>query len=513
MFTVESLFIMFPDFILLTPGTNISKPISTVTVLDDPAVHEWMRGDELLITSGYIFSQQPGAFYLMLEKLVEKKVSALAIKVSRFMGRLPEGVLQCAIDLDFTIIEIPPKYAFSDIINPVLAELVDQRMGELQINEDISRRFLQIGVADVSYQKILTLLRRYINSQVFYYSFSDNILYASNKASTIPSIEELKTDEYCVFEVSYQKIHYGDLYIQGLCESFHAKSAVRHAILMFRLSIQTILSNRRYEEQRRNDFLSDLIFNHFNSRSEIVFKAQEFGWKLDRQVFCAVIQIIQNQSAVENASLRDDENYESLRTYVKSQFRDCYYVYFSNYIVLLFAGNNSTDKHEVLEKTLSNINKMYSEAKIEFAIGKGRTYPEITKAGQSFTEAKMAATIGSQLFDHNRCFDYDEIAFYDNLLEIGNKLKTLPMVQKMASIELMDRQKNTCYFLTLTSLINCDWNMQQASKELSVHYNTMKYRVGMIREITGWKLEDREEKYQIETALKVMKLTMESQRT
>lgn len=505
MFTIESLYQMFPDFRHLTPETTITKPISMVTVLDDPAIHEWMRGEELLITSGYIFSQHPEVVFPMLEKLVKKNVSALAIKVSRFMGELPANFLQRAIDLDFTIIEIPPKYSFSDIINPVHAELVNQRFSEMQINEEMSQRFLQIGVADVSYEKILELLGRYVHCRVYYYSLSDNIIYSPKRSVAVPPFEELNSATFSCFGVSYQKRHYGNLYVEGPCGSFTETSAIRHAIIMFRLSIQTLLSNLRHEEQRRNDFLSDVIFNNFNSKAEIDLKAREFGWTLDQHVFCGVIQIIESRPTNLNHDLRE-EKYEQLREIVKKRLQDGYYIYLSNYIVVLFVGKDAAVKQAELKILLDDINHLYIHDNVEFIGGLGQTYSDITLASKSFIEARKAATIGRRLFERNYN-QFEEIALYDCMMDMMPQAQSLPMVQTLLELERTDERKHTCHISTLEWLIRSDWNMQKASRELNVHYNTMKYRVGQLRNATNWEFEEREEKFQIETALKILRLS------
>ena len=51
--------------------------------------------------------------------------------------------------------------------------------------------------------------------------------------------------------------------------------------------------------------------------------------------------------------------------------------------------------------------------------------------------------------------------------------------------------------------MNCEWNLKKASEQLYIHYNSMKYRYRRICEVLGKRLDDADEKLNIEIALKL----------
>ena len=54
----------------------------------------------------------------------------------------------------------------------------------------------------------------------------------------------------------------------------------------------------------------------------------------------------------------------------------------------------------------------------------------------------------------------------------------------------MDQVKGTDYLSTLSVYFDCGGDLTTAAKKLFLHRNTLKYRLGRIRELTGLNLED-----------------------
>lgn len=69
-----------------------------------------------------------------------------------------------------------------------------------------------------------------------------------------------------------------------------------------------------------------------------------------------------------------------------------------------------------------------------------------------------------------------------------------------------DRENNTEYIRTLRALVDNDWNLKATADKLYIHYNTMKYRFEKICEILNINLKDKENKFSMELALKLMSM-------
>ncbi len=98
---------------------------------------------------------------------------------------------------------------------------------------------------------------------------------------------------------------------------------------------------------------------------------------------------------------------------------------------------------------------------------------------------------------------YYDISIYWNLL---NSLKTNgyendPIISKLVDLRNFDRLNNTEYYNSIKYIIRCDWNLKEASKEMYIHYNTIKYRYSKIKELLNSNLDNRTSKLKIELGL------------
>ena len=73
---------------------------------------------------------------------------------------------------------------------------------------------------------------------------------------------------------------------------------------------------------------------------------------------------------------------------------------------------------------------------------------------------------------------------------------------KLGRVEKFDRENHTELYETLFALVDCNWNLREASEQLFVHYNTMKNRYRKIQEVMGISLDSMEERLEVEFAIK-----------
>ena len=143
------------------------RDVSTVSVMDAPDIYEWMRGGEFLITSGYVMKDDPEYIAEMVEKLDEWGASAFGIKLGRFIDKIPESAIRTAERLNFPILVIPVEFAFTEVINPVLQEVVNQKSREMIYSENVHREFIRMAIEEKSISEILQMLEQYICSRIW----------------------------------------------------------------------------------------------------------------------------------------------------------------------------------------------------------------------------------------------------------------------------------------------------------------------------------------------------------
>ena len=69
-----------------------------------------------------------------------------------------------------------------------------------------------------------------------------------------------------------------------------------------------------------------------------------------------------------------------------------------------------------------------------------------------------------------------------------------------------DRAKKTDFINTLDTYLRCNCNLKEASAQLFIHYNTLRYRITKIEEILSMDLNASEVRLNLQIALRMLKM-------
>ena len=257
---VKNLIEQFEGFKLLAGAGGLERKVSTVTVMDAPDIYNWMRGGEFLITTAYIMKDNPLELKDLVIKLNKNGASALGIKIGRFIEKLPEEVKETANSLNFPIIHIPFKYAFSDVIHPTLSKIVNAQAKKLMMSEKIHESFTQIVIEGKGNNHIVATLYGILNRNVAFKDLVFHRNYIKSKSAEFnKDIENLNLkdvlDKYFNYPVQIDGSLYGYIIVE---ENKNAntledldKITIEHASTVLKLNIQKEISNHQIEQKYR----------------------------------------------------------------------------------------------------------------------------------------------------------------------------------------------------------------------------------------------------------------------
>lgn len=66
-----------------------------------------------------------------------------------------------------------------------------------------------------------------------------------------------------------------------------------------------------------------------------------------------------------------------------------------------------------------------------------------------------------------------------------------------------DKKKKNQLIETLETIIRCNWQLKPAAEELSIHYNTLKYRFRKICDLLEFDVNDSEQRLNVALSLKL----------
>lgn len=516
---------------LISGNLGIHREISTVTVVDTPDGFQWLKGNEVVITTTYALEKTPNAFLDFISKLLSRNISALIVKSDRYIKVIPENAKKLCDEKALPLIYCTAIYAFADIINPTLSGIISKQAEQLKESSKIHESFLELAINDRSIHQILQTLSTLIQEPTAYVDtvfhkvyFSENVsedsLYLKGLSYEI-ILNEYREKYQCIDVVNKeQKFGYIMLLSDRSDRTYPDtdsniyKTAIEYASIVIILRMQIRISNRMIEEKYYSSFVGDLMLNNVKTREEINTRAHLYGWDLDGGGFVAIIDInnikkyyLRDLDTGTNEKLQKytDRIFDTSIKYIKQAFPSTIYYSQSDFIAFLITGKLPVSARKTLADTFSQIqHSLLNAVPFTISMGVGMYVDDIINIHNSYQQAKQVIQTVYQIQQFNRLFFYDQIGIYRLLFSISSNNEAIEFCDKYVKpLQQYDDQHHANLIETLQSIINCGWNLKLASEKLFLHYNSVKYRFQKICDLLEIDLRDNSRHTEIELALKI----------
>lgn len=516
---------------LISGKLGVHKEISTVTVVDTPDGFQWLKGNEVVITTTYALEDTPNAFLDFTATLISKRISALIVKTDRYMKKIPANAKELCDEKAFPLIYCPPSYAFADIINPTLSGIISKQAAQLKESAKIHESFLDLAVNDCPIQEILQTLSTLIQEPTAYVdTIFHNVYFSENSSKNSLFLKELSyetiVNEYiekfkCIDVINKEQKFGFILLLSDHSESAYPstesniyKTSIEYASIVIILRMQVRISNHMIEEKYCSSFVGDLMLNNVKTRDEISARARLYGWDLSGGGFVTIIDInnlktyyLRDLDSNTNNRLQEYINriFHTSTKYMKQAFPSAIYYTQSDFIAFLITGKILSSAKETLEKVFKWIqHSLKNVVPFTISMGVGTYVDDILDVHKSYHQARQVIQTIYQIQQFNSIFFYDQIGIYRLLFSISSNNEAADFCNKyIQPLQQYDKQHHANLIETLQMIINCGWNLKQASDLLFLHYNSVKYRFQKICDILEIDLRDNSRHTEIELALKI----------
>jgi DNA-binding PucR family transcriptional regulator len=136
---------------------GLNKVIKWVHVMENPKYTEWLKGGELLLTTGVAIGEDISDLLKFIEDINSRNLSGLVINVGPYIKEIPEEVIKLGDSLDFPIFELPFEVGFIDIsqsicrsifTNKIEQESMDNFMKDIIFNDlPVTDEFLNRAIS------------------------------------------------------------------------------------------------------------------------------------------------------------------------------------------------------------------------------------------------------------------------------------------------------------------------------------------------------------------------------
>ncbi|TCP20707.1 CdaR family transcriptional regulator [Scopulibacillus darangshiensis] len=504
---------------------GLSKPIKNVTIMEVPDIVRWLKGNELLLTSLYPVKDDERAQRELIQKLKAAGTSALAVKPYHFVKSIPEAILEEADKCGFPIIEIPEHISYLDILSPVMNTIFDNKV---VLQEDLEQASQILNEISLNAQGIDTFIETlgYLTKNTItvesQYSFitlpeapfalspltdeeQDELTFIRHPILINRKYEE-QTVPCIVAPIMLNGRVFGNITCWGVMTD-HSKidlAILEKASSLLSLEFLKLKVKYDVEQQFRNDFLRELLFNESMNKKDLNEWGEKYHFDLGGKYVCLLLS---GENGEQRADETDSSKVNEVDHAVRKRWPGAIVGEIRQLIcVVLPVGDGDDDGEHIKSqcKVLLNDLKVYTNPHAVSRMSVGRVNSGIKGLRLSFYEAEQAIRLQRRINHSQDIIYYDDLGVY-RLLGQPSVEKECRYFYKETIGKLVDYDKNHDLKLveSLKAYFQNNENLKETSEFLYIHVNTLKYRINKISVISGYSLNKTDEKMMLYLGLKV----------
>lgn len=535
---------LLKDAFLVAGGGGCMNQVTSVTMMDAPDIADFVKKDQLLLTSGYHIQQDPELLTAILNRMAEVGCAGLGLKTNRFLTHIPSSALETADELGVPMIELPVEPSLGDLVNSVLKAILDERTQALSEAMAIHRRFTDLIVGGKGLHEVLDQLSWHIRAPVLLLDYRLNVLESSKRydedfyydlamkiheavQQNDPANRDLRKLRVNVSDESDSRVVsccpvQMNVYQKGFLVVFldldeaedSERLAVEQAMNVIAFELMKLHAVEQQEQIQKNEFLSEFVEGRFSSEKDLARRGEGYGLRRSCTYLSVVARIDDEdelyrgvgQAPESERQLFKNAIYEQLQIWFDYYFDDV--VFFSKGEVYVALIPKPEDEWEDwLMKGLATIQEEMEEFLfISASFGIGNPAAQLLQVPDSFKEAVETLHNGRRM-GQRTFIKWTDTKGVTELLRTVSPQKLKEFYEStMKSLVLSSKKEDEDLIKTLTVYLEHNGQIAETAKALFVHRNTVIYRLKKCEEKLQVNLKHADDIHKLRTALLVKEM-------
>ena len=487
-------------------ASGLDRPVRAVNVMEVPDILDWVKPDELLLTTAYPLRDDPVALDALLPGLAERGLAGIALKPARYIAKIPVAMVEAADRHAFPLIELPAKASFNEIITSVLTVILNAQAARLQRSAAIHDRFTDIVLSGGGLREIAEALAELIGRPV---GIVDAQGVTRWRTSDAAPLEGDAPERALVQPIQVGGERYGAIVVARQDSELGPErlEAIEYASTV--AALRQVQARAVAEADRRFQAvcLEELVTGHVTDRSVLMERAAAFAWDLavPRAVLLAELDEVGGRpfaalaGTAEEASVR----HRLLEVANSSLGQSAIVWERSREIGALVAATGTAGLRDAGAALQAEAARRLPGAVV--SLGIGQAAPDPLDLHASYTQARRALSVGRWAHGAGRLTTFDELGLDRLLVAVPAAEAEAFCATTLGRLEAYDAARGTDLVATLDAFL-ATRNAALAARQLYLHYNTLKNRLTKIEELIGPFQDDPEHCLNLSLALRLRRM-------
>ncbi|MEV0199259.1 PucR family transcriptional regulator ligand-binding domain-containing protein [Nonomuraea sp. NPDC050691] len=508
---------------LIAGESGLGRIVQRLNVMEVPDVLAWVKPHELLLTTGYPLRNTPQSLGRLVADLDERGLSALAIKLGRYVDELPDEMVEQADRLGFPLIQLPDDVGFDDILNQVLTDILNRQAAALARGEEAHRALVQVVLAGGGLDEVTEGVAGLLDVAVAAVDGAGRVLATAGPQGDVTVLRQsIASDGPAVPPqavppanganaggggrdfVSVPVVAGG--HHHGRIVAYSPSGAIRDSdvgILERAATVAALVVTRQeavnaVESKYRADFLRDVLTGRAGTAERVAARARAFGWDLERPVTVLVAEL----DPESDERTAQDRLVTSWTAATRRHDPRGAVAGFSHEVVAVLDAR--VDAARVAKDAASAFSDLPPAT---FSTGTSRPSPGVATLPEAYAQALKAARVGRQLHGPGAVAHFDQLGVYRLLSLVNDTAELHAFVREtLGPLASDDDAENADLRRTLQVLLETNLNVAETARRLHFHYNTLRYRIGKLERLLGGFTDDPHLRLNLTLALHVLRM-------
>lgn len=495
---------------------GLTRFVKWVHVVEVTSIRNLLKGQELILSTGVAWKEQPSLFISMVKEFIENQAAGLCIEMGTYISEIPDEVIALADEHQFPIIIFQEEVPFVEITQDIHSVIISQQYQKISDLENYSQRLNKRLLTIETYEDILQFIFSALDVQIIFrlknqeYEFVPDI--SSEEQANILEQLLLSTNEQGTDRIASVPVFlFGQEYAELAIYSADIPISEYDLLILDRTATalaQHLLRDLYVEEKKRAEEFEWLHgwLEGEHSLEDIQEYLVENGLTVKTN---EAVVLISKLFPVKEKSSHDV-------TYLKLLFRSVFEQNgFTVFIVekrneLIFILINNRAKKNLKERVKNSIDSIRNseffrkQTSARFTAAAGKFSDSLCEVHKSYQTAKETLRIQKNMSQQQIYHFYEDLHLYRLISQLSKQTD----LQELASEYLepviqYDQKYNAKLLETLKAYLECNGSKQETANKLYIVRQTLYHRLQKLENLLGEDFMEREKRVAIEFMLLV----------
>jgi len=523
---------------LLAGSKSTSNPVRWVHITEVPDPTKWLKGGELLLTTGYGFVGSEELQVEQVKRLIDHNISGLGFGTGFSFDKVPPALVKIAEEYGFPLFEVPYHVPFIAITEAVASKIVNEQYSLLQRSLAVHEKLTKIVLEEKGLDAILSTLTALVGCSAVLFDFHGVVLCEAayrrrlggeliadlwrqisdrraSRQNFALSLEGVGSGVQVYPVVASHRIGAFLAVVKDSGDFSEYDRIILHNVVTV-TALELVKKKAVAETEKRlaGDFFDELIASDLYEE-EIARRLAFFGLDPQSPHLIVLVDIDGFRAFVDGPGEREAAAVQDIKErlhWAVDEFMAKHEVLFisasrsDSVVILVQPGALDTDAVLALAAELqAAIDKMLPE--ITVSLGIGRPHRQLVDLRQSYYEASYAIRIRKLKGEPGVIATFADLGSYGLLLGLQDTLSLEVFYDSvLGKLQEYDEQNSSDLVKSLACFLEANGHWGDAAEKLYVHRHTLRYRMKRVEEITGRDLDKSQDRMEFWLALKAKEL-------